>query len=305
MSANKIEFIIDEEQELIDIIEEEKKLAEKKRQIILKKQISNPEFQKKFILWEKERLLIDIKDRNTDIELCNKDIKSIKKTIQELEDKVERLEKEINELEDDKINIEGKIEEIEGIDFDTDDVETYIMEMEDYEEKIDYYNEEKEKEEKKQQEKKKLQEEKKSVVVSNPKKASKQKKVVKVNDTDDLFKKLDIYDEVESNVSDKVEVEKPKKARLDRVAHFNALPIGLNLTIKHKGNSAEFVKTENGIERDGKVFTTLNSAGRAFYGEIGGRWRDGQNGWVEFKTMYDGKMIDLATYVVKTGISQL
>lgn len=297
MSANKIEFIIDDdEQELNNIIEEEKKLAEKKRQIIMKKQISNPEFQKKFILWEKERLLIDIKDINEDIELHNTDIKSIKKTIQELEDKVERLEKQINELEDDKINIEGKIEEIEGIDFDTDDVETYIMEMEDYEDKIDYYNEEKEKKEKK---------EKKSVVVSNPKKASKQKKVVKANDTEDLFKKLDDYDEVESNVSDNVEVEKPKvtRVRLDRVAHFNALPIGLKLAIKYKDNSTEFVKTKNGIERNGKVFNTLNAAGRAFYGEIGGKSTG--NFWVEFKTMYNGKMIDLATYVVKTGISQL
>ena len=98
--------------------------------------------------------------------------------------------------------------------------------------------------------------------------------------------------------TEKKENEKQTIMKYDRTTQFANLPEGLVLRIKHKDNSAEFIKTADGLERDGEHYVSLNSAGREFYKEVGAGVVS-FNAWVVFKTIKDGKNVCLCDYVME------
>jgi len=107
--------------ELLAIELEEKRIAKMKSALMIKKHMGDKTFQQSFLTNIKGKLTIDKKDIKEDIDLYKYRIKGLEEQIAEYETKIERLE-----TDDETAN--EKIEEIEGIDFDEDDVETYIAE---------------------------------------------------------------------------------------------------------------------------------------------------------------------------------
>jgi hypothetical protein len=95
---------------------------------------------------------------------------------------------------------------------------------------------------------------------------------------------------------EKKENEKQTIMKYDRTTQFANLPEGLVLTLKYKEYSAEFIKTADGLERDGENYVSLNSAGREFYKEVGAGVVS-FNAWVVFKTIKNGKNVCLCDYV--------
>jgi hypothetical protein len=107
--------------ELLAIELEEKRIAKMKSALMIKKHMGDKTFQQSFLTNIKGKLTIDKKDIKEDIDLYKYRITALEKEIADYETKIERLET------DDETATE-KLEEIEGIDFDEDDVETYIAE---------------------------------------------------------------------------------------------------------------------------------------------------------------------------------
>jgi hypothetical protein len=105
--------------ELLAIELEEKRIAKMKSAIMIKKHMSDKTFQQSFLTKVKADLTIDKKDIKEDIELYKSRITGLEKEIADYETKIEKLE-----ADDETAN--ERIEEIEGIDFEEDDVETYI-----------------------------------------------------------------------------------------------------------------------------------------------------------------------------------
>jgi hypothetical protein len=136
--ALPVGFTFDDE--LVAIEEQQKQLAEKKKQLMLKKQLGSPEFQKKLCLDVKDRLLANNRDNTNDINIYKERIIKLEEEIAEYEGKIEKLESVIEENE-------SKIESIEGIDWDDNelDIEDFISEnlMDEANEYMDEVNEEK------------------------------------------------------------------------------------------------------------------------------------------------------------------
>jgi hypothetical protein len=119
--------------ELLAIELEEKRIAKAKSALMIKKHMGDKTFQQNFLTNVKGRLTINKKDIKDDIDLYKYRIKGLEEQIADYESKIEKLET------DDETATE-KIEEIEGINFDEDDVESYIAENF-QEEAIDYIEE--------------------------------------------------------------------------------------------------------------------------------------------------------------------
>lgn len=107
--------------ELNALLEEEKQLAEKKKQLILKKQLGSPEFQKQLLMKVKDDLLEEKGFIEKRITKGEEYIENLKKEIETWEGKIEKWETEKEEIDE-------KVEAIEGIDFDEDDIEDFIAE---------------------------------------------------------------------------------------------------------------------------------------------------------------------------------
>lgn len=109
------------EDELNMILEEEKQLAEKKKSLMLKKQLGSPDFQKQFLEKTKSNLLDEKKDNEADKLIFEERIAKLQKEIEEYEGK-------ISDLEERDETITELVESIEGIDFETDAVDDFIVE---------------------------------------------------------------------------------------------------------------------------------------------------------------------------------
>jgi hypothetical protein len=105
--------------ELLAIELEEKRIAKMKSAIMIKKHMSDKIFQQLFLIKVKANLMIDKNDIKEDIALYKNRITGLEKEIADYETKIDKLEA------DDETATE-RIEEIEGINFEEDDVETYI-----------------------------------------------------------------------------------------------------------------------------------------------------------------------------------
>jgi hypothetical protein len=89
------------------------------------------------------------------------------------------------------------------------------------------------------------------------------------------------------------EIKKKRSPKhYDRIQQFKDLKEGLELTISYKDKTATYIRTANGVERNGITYKSLMEAGRQFYKETG-REKQTFNAWVEFKVMENGKKVSV------------
>jgi len=86
--------------------------------------------------------------------------------------------------------------------------------------------------------------------------------------------------------------QKRRPKHYDRRTQFIELPSGLELFITYKDKTATYIRTCNGVERDGITYKSLMEAGKHFYKETG-REKQTFNAWFEFKVMDNGKKISI------------
>lgn len=111
------------EEEMNEILEQERQIAEKKKEIMIKRKLGSLEFQKSFLEEQKVRMSNKIVFRKTKIE-------EAKAYIRGLEEEIDEWNKKIDGFETDIENYTETIESIDGIDFDDEDldIEEYIIE---------------------------------------------------------------------------------------------------------------------------------------------------------------------------------
>ena len=89
--------------------------------------------------------------------------------------------------------------------------------------------------------------------------------------------------------------QKRRPKHYDRKTQFIELPLGLELFITYKDKTATYIRTANGVERDGITYKSLMEAGKHFYKETG-REKQTFNAWFEFKVMENGKKVSVGDY---------
>jgi hypothetical protein len=89
--------------------------------------------------------------------------------------------------------------------------------------------------------------------------------------------------------------QKRRPKHYDRRTQFIEMPSGLELFISYKDKTATYIKTCNGVERDGITYKSLMEAGKHFYKETG-REKQTFNAWFEFKVMENGKKVSIGDY---------
>jgi hypothetical protein len=245
---NKMNTEMNYDDQLLTLELEEKRIAKMKSELMIKKYMSDQNFQQTFLTNIKARIIKDKEDYKSDINIYRDRITDLEKGIADYEAKIDKLE-----TDDESAN--DKIEQIEGINFEEDDVETYIAENF-QEEAIEYIE--------------------KLNKLKTPAKKSVAKKVI---DNDDISS-------ISSNDSKK---RKPEK--YDRDTQFSEMPTDMEMFIQYKGHKETFIKIEDGVRaEDGLIHRNLNQAGRAFYASIGAD-KVSFNAWAEFKVMVNGKKV--------------
>ena len=116
---DELKMMTEQEQynaELLAIELEEKRIADKKKQLLIKKHLADKDFQQQFLQQQKVRLTTKINFRDTKIAEARDYIAGLEKEIAEWETKIETFEAEQEKYKED-------IEAIEGVDFDEEDLD--------------------------------------------------------------------------------------------------------------------------------------------------------------------------------------